>query len=531
MTLMVDLKGITMLKVLAISDKKDTAIDRLCKGVIPYHDNLDYKVLDFHPKRPDPEQIARLKAELPTTDIIDAQYFRTIEKIRELFPEAKDIPTILTHNNPYSVVESDWNTYQVVVGNNRSITADLESLTKSRVEYIPIVVDPYFWQFNDDYKGERSVIMVANRIESKKGILPVAKACKELGIKMYLVGAISQQEYFMEVMDTGVVHYAQEVPDEELRKLYYKAGVHVCNSVDNFESGTMPILESMFCGVPVITREIGHVPDIKTDDNMVINDHDSEDVDHLVDLIRNTLADKNKLEKMRQEAWFSIKDRNFERRAYMYQKLYRELLPDDPVSVIVPVSGKEEVTRENLNAIANQTYKNVEIIVIDDGGQDQKENIDSFAETVSMPVRYIRLGGKGYHLAKARNMGAIEATSDILVFADQRMILAPTAVEVFVQNLKPKVWLYGNKGVKKEFVENFSCLYRDDFFTFGGFNERMNMYGGLSQETRSRARRQGMVIEYVESAKATPKGKSNNRRVKKYEIMHTKTKLWKMRLF
>lgn len=520
-----------MLKVLAISDKSGTAIDRLCKGVIPYHDNLDYKVIDFHPKRPDPEQIARLRAELPTTDIIDAQYFRTIEKIRELFPEAKNIPTILTHNNPYSITESDWNDYDIVVGNNRSITSDLEKITKSRVEYIPIVVDPFFWQFNEDYKYEKSVIMVANRIESKKGILPVAKACKQLGIKMYLVGAISQPEYWREVMETNVVHFAQEVTNEELRKLYYQAGVHVCNSVDNFESGTMPILESIFCGVPVITREVGHVPDIKQDNNLVINDHDPEDIEHLVDLINQTLSDRAKLDELRREAWYSIKDRNFERRAYMYQRLYRELKPETPVGVIVPVAGKEDVTRECLNSIANQTYKNIEIIVVDDGEQDQKDNIDSFAQTVSIPVRYIRLGGKGYNLAKARNLAAIESTSDILVFVDQRMILEPNCIEVFEQNCKPNTWLYGNKGVKKEFVENLSCINRDDFFKFGGFNERMNMYGGLSQETRSRARKQGINIEFVENAKANPKGKSSNRRIRKYEILKIKTRLWKMRMF
>jgi glycosyltransferase involved in cell wall biosynthesis len=520
-----------MLKVLAIVDKENTALDRLAKGVAPYHDNLEYKVISFHPKRPDAQQMEQMRTELQTTDIIDAQYFRTIEKVRELFPESRNIPTILTHNNPYSITESDWNDYDIVVGNNKSITSDLSKITTSRLEHIPIVVDPFFWQFNDKYTTDKSVIMVANRIESKKGILPVAKACQKLGIKMHLVGAISQPDYWREVMETGVVHFAQEISDEDLRKLYYASGLHVCNSVDNFESGTMPILEAMFCGVPVITRKIGHVPDFYNEDNLVINDHDSEDVDHLVDLIRNTFADANTLEKMRQQAWYSIKDRTFERRAYAYQRLYRELLGKEPVSVIVPVAGKPEVTRENLNAIANQTHQNIEIVVIDDGEEEQSQNVQSFAETVSIPVRYIRLGSKGYHLAKARNMGAIEATSDILVFADQRMILEPDTVSQFVRNLKPNTWLYGNKGVKKEFVENLSCVERDTFFTFGGFNERMNMYGGLSQETRSRARRQGIQIEYVEDAKATPRGKSSNKRVRRYEIMQIKSKLWKMRLY
>ena len=516
-----------MFKVVAISDKTGTAIDRLCKVVEPYHKNIEYVVIDVHPKRPDATQLARVEQECRTADVIDYQYFRTAEALRSRYDWLKDIPSVLTHNNPYSIKESDWNSYQAVIGNNKSITADLQKITSSRVEHIPIVVDPFFWQFNENYKFNKSVIMVANRIESKKGILPVALACKKLGIKMQLVGAISQPDYFREIIDTGVVHFAQECTDEELRAMYYEAGVHVCNSIDNFESGTMPILESIYCGVSVITRKIGHVPDF-ADDSIVINDHDSEDVDHLVDIIDKLLCDTKKLENMRQQAWYSIKHMNPERRAYMYQRLYRELLDDEPVSVIVPVAGKEEVTRENLTAIANQTYKNVEIIVIGDGEVDQKKNIMDFADTVSIPVRYIRLGGKGYNLAKARNMGVVQATSDILVFADQRMILEPDCIETFVKNIKPNTWLYGNKGVKKEFVENLSCIYRNDFVRFGMFNERINMYGGLSQETRVRARHQGINIEFIENAKATPRGKSSNKRIKKYEIMQMKNMLFKI---
>ena len=518
-----------MFKVVAISDKTGTAIDRLCKVVEPYHKNIEYVVIDVHPKRPDATQLARVEQECRTADVIDYQYFRTAEALRSRYDWLKDIPSVLTHNNPYSIKESDWNSYQAVIGNNKSITADLQKITSSRVEHIPIVVDPFFWQFNENYKFNKSVIMVANRIESKKGILPVALACKKLGIKMQLVGAISQPDYFREIIDTGVVHFAQECTDEELRAMYYEAGVHVCNSIDNFESGTMPILESIYCGVPVITRKIGHVPDF-ADDSIVINDHDSEDVDHLVDIIDKLLCDTKKLENMRQQAWYSIKHMNPERRAYMYQRLYRELLDDEPVSVIVPVAGKEEVTRENLTAIANQTYKNVEIIVIDDGEVDQKQNVMDFADTVSIPVRYIRLGGKGYNLAKARNMAAIEATSDILVFADQRMILEPDCIDEFLTQIKPNTWLYGNKGAKKDFVENLSCIYKDDFVKFGMFNERINMYGGMSQEARSRARKQGINIEFVERAKATPKGKSSNRRLRKYEIMKMKDILFKIQL-
>lgn len=519
-----------MLKVISVVDKVGTALDRLAKGVAPYHTNIEYHVVDVHPKRPDSQQLQRFEQLARTADVIDAQYYRTMDMLRERYPWAKDIPTILTHNNPYAITERDWNDYEVVVGNNKEITANLRNITTSRVEYIPLVVDPYFWKFNDDYTFNRSVIMVANRIESKKGILPVAEACKELGIKMYLVGAISDPDYWHKIIATGVVEFAQEISDEGLRDLYYKAGIHVCNSVDNFESGTLPILEAMFCGVPVLSRLIGHVPDIKTEDNMVIQDSQPEDVNRLSTLINRMLSDKKKLEDMRHEAWFSIKDRNFERRAYMYQKLYRELLPDKPVSVIIPVAGKPEITSKCVNAVLNQTHKNIEIIIIDDGDDKQRETIESLQKIANVPLRYIEIKEPGYNLAKARNLGAIEATSDILVFADQRMVMRPNCVEEFVKELKPHSWPYGSKGVKKDWIENLSCISREDFVTFGMFNERIEQYGGMSQECRSRARRQGFTTPYVESAKADPEGKSSNKRRKKFEIMESKNLLWKIQL-
>lgn len=519
-----------MLRVISVVDKEGTALDRLSRGAMQYHTSLEYYVLDVHPKRPSPEQLQKFEQLARTADVIDYQYYRTADMLRQRYVWLKDIPSILTHNNPYAIHERDWNDYEVVVANNKNMYDNLSKITTSRLERIPLVADPYFWTFVDDKKFDNSVIMVANRIESKKGILPVAQACKELNIRMYLVGAISDPDYWREVMGTGVVQFAQQISDEDLRDLYHKAGIHICNSVDNFESGTLPILEAIFCGTPVLTRSVGHVPDFATEDNIVINREQPDNVPHLVKLISKMLGDKKKLENMRHEAWFAIKDRNFERRAYSYQKLYRELLQDKPVTVIVPIADKPEITSQSLNAIANQTHKNIEIIVIDDGFEPQEKAVQAINEMISHPLKYIRLGGDDYNLAKARNLAAIESTSDILIFCDQRQVMEPDCVKVFVENIKPKFWLYGDKGAKKDFVENLSCIMRDDFFTFGGFNERIIKYGGLSQETRARARRQGITLLYVPEAKAKPLGKSSNRRRKKIEIMEMKTMLWKMNM-
>lgn len=523
-----------MLRIVSVSDKVDTAIDRLCKGVAPYHKNIEYIVCDVHPKRPDPEQLKRFEEAAFTADIIDWQYFRTAEMLRAKYDwlNTGNIKHILTHNNPYSIHEGNWNNYDIVVGNNKSIYSDLQKITQSRLEYIPITVNPKLWTFQREFKHDNSVIMVANRIESKKGILPVAIACAELNLKMRLVGAISDRGYYDAIMATGVVEFYQQISDGELHDLYHKSMLHVCNSQDNFESGTMPILESMLCGVPVLTRKVGHVPDLYNGENMFIIDHDKEEVEKLVDDIHEVIRDKKKLESVREPAWNTAKTRNFERRAYAYQKLYRSVLFDNQtVSVIVPCYTDDKHLHETLNSIANQTYKNIEIVMADDSvGMGCADTFREFANTVNFPVRYIHTYNEDYGLARARNEAVIESTGDILVFCDQRIKMNDNAIEQFVNELQPKTWLYGNKGVKKDFVENFSCVRREDFVNFGMFNERMDCYGGLSQETRVRARNQGIVIRYIEKAEAVAQGSSKNKHTKKPEIIRSKNRLSKMGL-
>lgn len=519
-----------MLKVISVVDKKGTALDRLATQVIPYHDNIEYVICDIHPKRPDPQQLAVFEKEMGNADIIDFQYFRTAELLLGMYPELQDKKLTLTHNNPYSYKDSKWEWADANIGNNNEITAGLKAQGSPNVHHIPITIDVDFWKFNDNWEANKTVIMVANRIEAKKGILEAATAVGNLGLKFVLVGAISDRNYFNEILQTGTVEFHEQISDEKLRELYHKSALLVCNSIDNFESGTMPILEAMACGTPVLTRKIGHVPDFYNEHNLYINPNPSNEIYLLQKEIENILNDKKKMAEVRQEAWHTVRNYNNERRAYSYQKLWRSLYREKPVSIILPVCENQAATRKNIMAIANSNYKNIELIIIDDGEEMQVELISELKFLLNCPVRYIYNYENDYGLARARNKGIIEATGDLIVFLDQRMIVEPYAISELVNNVAERKWVYGNKNGKKDFVENFSCIYRDDIIRAGMFNERINHYGGMSQEVRSRTRMQGIQHVYIESAKAVPEGKSRNKWQRRYEIMQMKNKLFKMGL-
>lgn len=53
----------------------------------------------------------------------------------------------------------------------------------------------------------------------------------------------------------------------------------------------------------------------------------------------------------------------------------------DLVSVIIPMYNSEEYIYETILSVLNQTYDNIEIIVIDDGSSDNSATVDFYIIT------------------------------------------------------------------------------------------------------------------------------------------------------
>jgi len=86
------------------------------------------------------------------------------------------------------------------------------------------------------------------------------------------------------------------------------------------------------------------------------------------------------------------------------------------VSVIVPVYNVIDYIREALDSAVNQTYHNLEILIVDDGSDDGSEIVcDEYREKDSR-VRVIHQNNQG--LSAARNVGLDCMTGDIIAFLD-----------------------------------------------------------------------------------------------------------------
>ena len=103
------------------------------------------------------------------------------------------------------------------------------------------------------------------------------------------------------------------------------------------------------------------------------------------------------------------------------------------VSIIVPVYKVEKYIKRCLDSLINQTYKEIEIILIDDGSPDESGKIcDTYAERDSR-IKVIHKINEGVSIA--RNVGISKATGKYLMFVDSDDWLENNAVEVLYQKI------------------------------------------------------------------------------------------------
>lgn len=519
------------MKILIVVDKKGTAIDRLAESVqrnLPHHQIVIYPV---HPKRNDVDEMINAQKLMEWADVIDIHYWRSGQVLREAFTKEFDAkPKVLFHFNPYDINTEENQYYsQVVVGNeeihNRIPFAHL----------IPYAIDLSFFKYNPDYTTEKRVMMAVNRIEGKKGVLEVAQACKRLGYKFTLVGRVSKADYMKKVLEEGGdnLEFYEGATDEKLREMYYKSAIHVCNSIDGYESGTLPILEAMSCGVPVLTRKIGHVPDLYNGSNMVVRNGATEDVDDLVVEMKKLMEAEVVRKSIRDKAWDTVKNRDDRRMALDVQKIYYNLYSPMKklASIIIPTKDNPEAFSECLLGALQQDYENFEIVVADSGDQSVKPIIDKAREATNVPIKYIRFDRRGtYSLAEARNRAVIEADGFYLVFCDDRMKMKNNAVSLFVGFWRPNAWLWGSKdGVVKGFVENFSCIARNELIKHGMFNERMQWYGGMTQEVRQRFEGgNNFDFIFMQETQATSVRRATSKNRRREDIINAKFLVYKI---
>ena len=87
-------------------------------------------------------------------------------------------------------------------------------------------------------------------------------------------------------------------------------------------------------------------------------------------------------------------------------------------SVIIPCYNAEEFILRPLTSLKDQLYKNIEIIVVNDGSVDKSEEVilDFIKNNPKLDIKYQRIENSGP--SKARNTGIDLSTGDYICFLD-----------------------------------------------------------------------------------------------------------------
>ena len=104
----------------------------------------------------------------------------------------------------------------------------------------------------------------------------------------------------------------------------------------------------------------------------------------------------------------------------------------EKISVVIPTYNREKLIVQSINSVLEQTYENIEVIVVDDASTDNTKEV--VKKIKDKRVKYIGLKqNKG--ACNARNVGIENATGDYIAFQDSDDIFRPEKIEKQYSNL------------------------------------------------------------------------------------------------
>src|SRR5215831_6380211 len=94
------------------------------------------------------------------------------------------------------------------------------------------------------------------------------------------------------------------------------------------------------------------------------------------------------------------------------------------ISVVIPARNADLFITETLESVFAQTFRDLEVVVVDDGSTDQTAaKVGGFGYAVRL------LQGRGEGAAKARNSGVAASRGEWIAFLDADDVWAPSKLE------------------------------------------------------------------------------------------------------
>ena len=139
------------------------------------------------------------------------------------------------------------------------------------------------------------------------------------------------------------------------------------------------------------------------------------------------------------------------------------------ISVIVPVYNVEKYLEECLDSIQNQTYSNIEIILVNDGSLDNSKDICEKYCKEDNRFKLINQANQGQSVA--RNKGVAASTGEFIAFVDSDDIIRQDYLEVLIRYMSEEV----------DIVESQFTVHKKEFFN-ENYKEINVIFEGDSEE-------------------------------------------------
>ena len=127
------------------------------------------------------------------------------------------------------------------------------------------------------------------------------------------------------------------------------------------------------------------------------------------------------------------------------------------VSIIVPVYQTEKYVGRCIESLVNQSYQDLEIVLIDDGSTDNSAAICRQWEAKDKRIRFFHHNNRG--VSYTRNRGIEKSKGEYLLFLDSDDILCPDTVRNmvdFLEKYKADICICGYEVVSEEGIKYFT---------------------------------------------------------------------------
>jgi len=256
------------------------------------------------------------------------------------------------------------------------------------------------------------------------------------------------QDGFEEVIkgfeDLPIVHLGF-LPHRQVAALFAKSTALVYFSL--FEGFGMPLLEAFHHGTPVLCSNTTSLPEVGGD---AVLSSDPKDISAMALLMQRITSDEGLRKRLSERARSRVKAYDWAAPAHSLRAALMRVSKNPTeynrrrplVSIVMPTRNHAHFIRNSIDSVLNQTYGNVELIVVDGVSTDDTVKI---LKSYGNRIRWISEPDKGQ--TDAINKGMATVSGEILAYLNSDDILFPDALERAVEyfNAHPECdMLYGN---------------------------------------------------------------------------------------